>query len=79
VVDSGVEDVARAATTPDGGYLQVGDINGPLVDAATKNGLRLICVDRPGTSGRDSTTHSCPTTGRWPAPFGIAAGEMSRP
>jgi pimeloyl-ACP methyl ester carboxylesterase len=68
VVDSGVEDVDRAVTTPDGrqlAYLEVGDPKGPLVlhnhggpssrlearllaDAATKNGLRLVCVDRPG-------------------------------
>jgi pimeloyl-ACP methyl ester carboxylesterase len=67
-VDSGIEEVDRAVTTPDGrqlAYLEVGDPNGPLVlhnhggpssrlearllaDAATKNGLRLVCVDRPG-------------------------------
>jgi pimeloyl-ACP methyl ester carboxylesterase len=68
VVDEAVDDVAEGVTTPDGrhlSYLEVGDLQGPLVihnhggpssrlearllaDSASKNRLRLICVDRPG-------------------------------
>jgi pimeloyl-ACP methyl ester carboxylesterase len=68
VVDEAVDDVAEGVTTPDGrhlAYLEVGDLQGPLVihnhggpssrlearllaDSASKNRLRLICVDRPG-------------------------------
>jgi pimeloyl-ACP methyl ester carboxylesterase len=67
-VDSSVDDMTGAVTTPDGrqlAYLEVGDPNGPLVlhnhggpssrlearllaESAEKNGLRFVCVDRPG-------------------------------
>jgi pimeloyl-ACP methyl ester carboxylesterase len=77
VVDSGVEDVARAVTTPDGrrlAHLEVGCPNGPLVlhnhggpssrlearllaDVAANNGLRLVCVDRPGMGQSTSQKH----------------------